>query len=148
MVMRRTDVFRMPPETAAAPSVDPNAPIERSVARDVVQVLQACSEYIAQSHTKLKELEMKISELSSKVDELISVAKDVKNSQGVPASAPEQPDDPAVQEMADRIDAAIKVLKGDTGSTPPPIPTPAPAASDPNAPINPATGLPPPPNPV
>lgn len=138
--MRRTDVFRMPtvPQPAGAP--DPNTPVERNIGRDVVKVLQACSEYIAQSHTKMKEFEMKISELSSKVDELITVAKDAKASQGVPASTPEQPDDPAVQEMADRIDAAIKVLKGDNTST----------STDPNAPvsgINPSTGLPPPPVP-
>lgn len=146
MVMRRTDVFRMPPVPQPV-AADPNTPIERNIGRDVVKVLQACSEYIAQSHTKMKEFEMKISELSSKVDELITVAKDAKNSQGVPASAPEQPDDPQVQEMADRIDAAIKVLKGEdntgVGSSPAPSPV-----TDPNAPINPSTGLPPPPVPA
>lgn len=89
---------------------------------------------------------MKISELSTKVDELISVAKDAKNSAGVPATAPaEQPDDPEVQRLADRIEDAIRVLKGDTSSgNTTSTPTPTPAPSD----INPATGLPPPPNPV
>lgn len=146
--MRTRDVFRMPPPaTTPAAAPDPNERvIERNLTRDVTAVLQACSTYIAGSHQFMKETQMKISELSTKVDELISVAKDAKAQSGsgsVGSTPVEQPDDPEVQRLADRIEDAIRVLKGDTSSGntgAPPSPTPGE--------INPATGLPPPPNPV
>lgn len=82
---------------------------------------------------------MKISELSSSVDRLISVATNLKNQPA--ATPPEQPDDPAVQELADKIERAIAVLEGRDGSEPvrqteaPNFPPPDAPARDPNAPV-------------
>ena len=83
---------------------------------------------------------MKVSELSSKVDELISAATDVKERADrastvstTPGGSAPQEDDPMVQELADRIDKAIHVLREGSSKTPA---------------VSTGTPVPPPPSPV
>ncbi len=90
---------------------------------------------------------MKISELSSSVDRLISAATNVKHQAAAQPAA--QPDDPAIQEMYDKIERAIAVLEGRDSGEPakppeaPNFPPPdalatdinSPRPQDPNAPV-------------
>lgn len=147
MTPMRTDVFQLPPAD------DPNEPVpqapQQNLMEGVARVLLDCAAFISQARTELKENSMKVSELTFKVDELISVATDLKNREtsvgsGVVSPSAPQEDDPEVQRLADRIDSAIKVLKGEDtssssqlpGVSPVDQPAPTPEA-DPNAPAQP-----------
>lgn len=134
------------------PSFTPEgpSPTEQKPQFDVYALLRDHLKYVALIHKELErhrawqqEQTMKVSELSSKVDNLISVAKDLKgrvdnagSSTGSPVMGGSQPqeDDPEVQRLADRIDDALRVLRGEVN---------VPDAPSGNAPESPTTTVPP-----
>lgn len=139
--------FMFPPAEKADTSAE-----EQKRADDVYAIVRALTSHVAATRSEVRQMRreqqetnMKVSELAGKVDELISVANDVKSradrgaSTGVTVGAPVQEDDPQVQRLADRIDEAIKVLRGDNSTPVPPPPSPVAVGSpsDPN--IDPAT---------
>lgn len=96
--------FSMPPATTPA-AAEPKTP------DDVYTLLRDMRIELRNQ----KELIMKISELSSSIDRLIAAATSIKNQ---PVPVPEQPDDPAVEELNEKIQRAIAVLEGrDTSFT-------------------------------
>lgn len=106
--------FFMPPAETPKPETKPRD--------DVYELLRNHIAYAAATRAEVRALRnelhkfsediMKISELFSSVDRLISVAKSIKDRADNPTTPPEQPDDPAVQELADKIERAIAVLEG------------------------------------
>ena len=152
---RKWFVMEQPVQPAAVASTSD----EQTPTFDVYAVLRDHLQYVGLIHQELRqarrdrqELKMKVSELSSKVDNLISVATDIKSradagssggSAGSPVMGqPAQEDDPEVQRLADRIDEAVRVLKGESnsgsGETPAsPVTTEPPANQfDPNSPVS------------
>ncbi len=109
----------MPP--AATPE-EKGTPSEQKIAESVYDILRKHIAYAAATRAEIRSLRnelhkfsediMKISELSSSVDRLISAATAIKN-----APQPEQPDDPAIGELHDKIQRAIDVLEGRGGAS-------------------------------
>jgi hypothetical protein len=150
--MPRQRTFFMPP--AHTPEA---APTEQKGGVDVYTVLRDHLKYVELIHNELhrqrrsnQELAMKVSELSSKVDNLISVATDIKSradantggsNSGAPVMGqPSQEDDPEVQRLADRIDEAVRILKGEAEQQEavqsPPATEPPANQFDPNSPVS------------
>lgn len=109
-------VFSMPAMfTPEAPAEGTKAEVDvYRILRDHVAFTAAARAETRQLRQELlqlkKEVTMKISELSSSVDRLISVATSLKDA--APATPPEQPDDPAIEELNTKIQRAIEVLEG------------------------------------
>ncbi len=83
---------------------------------------------------------MKVSELSTKVDDLINAAMTIKSTADSATSqpVPVQEDDPEIAALAGRIDDAIAVLQGASGTRNAgfdPVVGNTPGSADPNAPV-------------